>query len=137
MKFDIKAIIILILLLTSTIFGFMWFFNGNDASNEKVKQLEMNYEKLEKEKKALDSKILSLQVKFTELDKKDKQLDLIVEKSKIETKLAEIKANKSKEDLNKLKINIDKNNKEIEKLKKSQPSLTDDELLKSLIEKTK
>jgi len=52
MKFDIKTILILILLAASTIFGLKWFFSGNDASKEKIKQLEAEYKKLEQDKAA-------------------------------------------------------------------------------------
>ena len=122
MKFDLKTILILVLLAASTVFGLMWFFGGSDASKEKVKQLEAEYKKLEEDKKAADAK--------------DKQLTIAVTKSKADAKLAQEKAKKSKADLDKVQGGITENRKEIEALKKNPPVLTDDELLEALIKKT-
>ena len=136
MKFDLKTILILVLLAASTVFGLMWFFGGSDASKEKVKQLEAEYKKLEEDKKVADAKILVWQGKFKVADAKDKQLAIAVTKSKADAKLAQEKAKKSKADLDKVQGGITENRKEIEALKKNPPVLTDDELLKALIKKT-
>jgi hypothetical protein len=136
MKFDLKTILILVLLVISTVFGLMWFFGGNDASKEKVKQLEQEYEKLEKEKTLVDANILLLQSKYNTLDIKDKKLEIEIKKSKSDTKLAEEKARKSKLDLDKVQDGITNNRKEIERLRKNPPVLTDEELLDALIKKT-
>jgi hypothetical protein len=136
MKFDLKTILILVLLAASTVFGLMWFFGGSDASKEKVKQLEAEYKKLEEDKKAADAKILVWQGKFAAADAKDKQLAIAVTKSKADAKLAQEKAKKSKADLDKVQGGITENRKEIEALKKNPPVLTDDELLEALIKKT-
>lgn len=136
MKFDLKTILILVLLVASTVFGLMWFFGGNDTSKEKVKQLEAEYKKLEEDKKAADAKILVWQDKFNVADAKDKKLAAAVTKSKADVKLAEEKAKKSKADLDKVQGGITENRKEIEALKKNPPVLTDDELLEALIKKT-
>ena len=136
MKFDIKTILILILLAASTIFGLKWFFSGNDASKEKINQLEAEYKKLEQDKAAADAKILVWQGKFNAADAKDKQLTIAVTKSKADAKLAQEKAKKSKADLDKVQGGITENRKEIEALKKNPPVLTDDELLEALIKKT-
>jgi hypothetical protein len=136
MKFDLKTILILVLLAASTVFGLMWFFGGSDASKEKVKQLEAEYKKLEEDKKAADAKILVWQGKFKVADAKDKQLAIAVTKSKADAKLAQEKAKKSKADLDKVQGDITENRKEIEALKKNPPVLTDDELLEALIKKT-
>jgi peptidoglycan hydrolase CwlO-like protein len=135
-KLDIKTILILILLLISTVFGLMWFFRGNDASKERVKQLEAEYEKLEQEKATADAKILVWQGKFNAADAKDKKLAMEVTKSKADAKLADARAKKSKADLDKVQSGITENRKEIEALKKTPPVLTDDELLEALIKKT-
>ena len=135
-KLDIKAILILILLLVSTVFGLMWFFSGSDASKEKVKQLEEEYKKLEDDKKSADAKILVWQGKFNAADAKDKKLAMEVAKSKADAKLAEERAKKSRVDLDKVQSGIAENRKEIEALKKNPPILTDDELLEALIKKT-
>lgn len=136
MKFDIKTILILILLAASTIFGLKWFFSGNDASKEKIKQLEAEYKKLEQDKAAADAKILVWQGKFNAADAKDKQLAAAVTRSKADAKLADEKAKKSKADLDKIQGGIAENRKEIEALKKNPPVLSDDELLEALIKKT-
>jgi hypothetical protein len=136
MKFDIKTILILILLAASTIFGLKWFFSGNDASKEKIKQLEAEYKKLEQDKAAADAKILVWQGKFNAADAKDKQLAAAVTRSKADAKLADEKAKKSKADLDKVQGGIAENRKEIEALKKNPPVLSDDELLEALIKKT-
>jgi peptidoglycan hydrolase CwlO-like protein len=136
MKFDVKTILILILLAATTIFGLKWFFSGNDASKEKIKQLEAEYKKLEQDKAAADAKILVWQGKFNVADAKDKQLAAAIIKSKADVKLADEKAKKSKEDLDKVQGGIAENRKEIESLKKNPPVLSDDELLEALIKKT-
>jgi predicted negative regulator of RcsB-dependent stress response len=38
-QLDIKSILILILLGLTILFGFKWFFSGDKASKERVKQL--------------------------------------------------------------------------------------------------
>ena len=136
MKFDLKTILILVLLAASTVFGLMWFFGGSDASKERVKQLEAEYKKLEQDKAAADAKILVWQGRFNAADIKDKQLSVAIIKSKADAKIADEKAKKSKADLDIVHNNITENRKEIETLKKNPPVLTDDELLESLIKKT-
>ena len=136
MKFDIKTILILILLAAATLFGLKWFFSGSDASKEKIKQLEAEYKKLEQDKAAADAKILVWQGKFNAADAKDKQLSAAVNRSKADAKLADEKAKKSKADLDKVLGGITENRKEIEALKKNPPVLSDDELLEALIKKT-
>ena len=136
MKFDIKTILILILLAAATLFGLKWFFSGSDASKEKIKQLETEYKKLEQDKAAADAKILVWQGRFNAADIKDKQLSVAIIKSKADAKIADEKAKKSKADLDIVHNNITENRKEIETLKKNPPVLTDDELLESLIKKT-
>jgi chromosome segregation ATPase len=136
MKFDFNKILIIILLITSVGFGLTWYFGGSDASNERVKQLEAEYKKLEQDKAAADAKILVWQDKFNVADAKDKQLAVAVTKSKADAKLADEKAKKSKADLDKVQGGIAENRKEIEALKKNPPVLTDDELLEALIKKT-
>lgn len=135
MKFDIKNILILILLLASTIFGFMWFLGGNDVSKEKIKQLETEYKKLEHDKAAADVKISQWQLKYQEADKKDKEMTVQILKLKSESKIAEEKAKKSKVDLDKVQNGIAENRREIDELRKTPPILGDDELLESLTKK--
>jgi chromosome segregation ATPase len=135
-KFDPRTIIIIVLLLASIIFGSMWFYGGNDASKEKVKQLESDFKKLEAEKAAADAKISEWKDKYTDADRRDKTLSSQINGLKIDSKIAEEKAKKSKADLDKVQNGISENRKEIEDLKKNPPKLTDEELLASLIKKT-
>jgi len=134
-KLDFKTIIILVLLLMSTIFGLMWFFGGNDASKQKVKELEAEFKKLEKDKEAADVKIAQWQTKYKEADAKDAELEIQVAKLKSDYKIAEQKANKSKIELDKVQGGISENRKEIEHLKKNPPTLSDEQLLEALIKK--
>ncbi len=61
MKLDIKSWIIIVLLGISIIFVGMWYFKGDDASKQKVKELETEIEQIKKEKAQHDAKIKSLQ----------------------------------------------------------------------------
>lgn len=135
MKFDIRTSLILILLLSSTIFGFKWFFSGDDASKEKIKQLEEQFKQLEADKAAADIKIVQWQTKFQNADRKDKALESEINRLKIDSKIAQEKAKKSKENLDNIQSAIIENRKKIEDLKKNPPELTDDELLEALIKK--
>ena len=134
-KFDIKTIIIIVLLVFSVIFGLMWFFGGNDASKERVKQLESEFKKLEEDKAAADAKIADWQNKYNDADKRDKELETEVVKLKSDSKIAQEKAKKSKEDLDKVQGGITENRKEIENLKNNPPTLSDEQLLEALIKK--
>jgi len=136
MKFDIKTSLILILLLLTSIFGLKWFFADNDASKEKIKQLDEQFKVLEADKKAADVKITHWQKKFREADTRDKKLQLEINRLKNEARIAEERAKKSKADLDKVQSSIANGREEIENLKKNPPVLTDDELLEALIEKT-
>lgn len=136
MKFDIKTSLILILLLLTSIFGFKWFFGGNDDSKEKIKQLEEQFKVLEADKEAADVKIVHWQEKFKEADSRDKKLQSEINKLKIDAKISEERAKKSKADLDKVQSSIANGREEIENLKKNPPVLTDDELLEALIKKT-
>jgi chromosome segregation ATPase len=136
MKFDIKTSLILILLLLTGILGFKWFFGGDDASKEKIKQLDEKFRVLEADKGAADAKIIHWQKKFSESDTRDKKLQSEINRLKIEARIAEERAKKSKADLDKVQSSIANGREEIEDLKKNPPVLTDDELLEALIEKT-
>ena len=74
MKLDIKSILILILLGLTLLFGFKWFFSGDKASKERVKQLEEDYKKLEKDKEAAEAKIAAWKEIFDKKDKEDKKV---------------------------------------------------------------
>jgi chromosome segregation ATPase len=134
-KFDIKTVVIVLLLLSSTVFGFMWFFSGNEVSKDRVKQLEADFKKLESEKAAADAKITEWKGKYVEADKMDKVLSGQISGLKKDSRISEEKARKSKEDLDNVQNGISENRKEIENLKKNPPKLSDDELMEALIKK--
>ena len=115
--------------------GFKWFFSGDDASKEKIKQLEEQFKQLEADKAAADIKIVQWQTKFQNADRKDKALESEINRLKIDSKIAQEKAKKSKENLDNIQSAIIENRKKIEDLKKNPPELTDDELLEALIKK--
>lgn len=137
MKYDIKMIIIIVLLLTSVLFGLSWYLSGDDVSKERVKQLEKDYKKLEEEKKLIDKNILYWKEKFNMSDLKDKKLQLEIDKIKSDVKLAKDNANKSKKELDIIRSNSKKIIEEIEEIKRNPKVLTDDELLKELTKKTR
>ncbi len=137
MKYDIKMIIIIILLLTSVLFGLNWYLSGDDVSKERVKKLEQDYKKLEEEKKLIDKNILYWKEKFNNSDIKDKKLQNEINKIKSDVKLAKDNADKSKKELDIIKGNARKVIEEIEEFKRNPKVLTDDELLEELTKKTR
>jgi predicted negative regulator of RcsB-dependent stress response len=137
MKYDIKTIIILVLLGFTIILGYKWYFSGDDVSKEKVKQLEIENKKLEFDKKNSDIEINRWKVKFTDLDITDKKLKLEVSKSIKDAKDALIKANKSKLDLDNLQKGLNETRRKIEEFEKNPPNRTGDALLESIKNRTK
>lgn len=137
MKYDIKMIIIIILLLTSVLFGLNWYLSGDDVSKERVKKLEQDYKKLEEEKKLIDKNILYWKEKFNNSDIKDKKLQNEINKIKSDVKLAKDNADKSKKELDIIKGNARKVIEEIEEFKRNPKVLTDNELLEELTKKTR
>ena len=137
MKYDIKTIIILVLLGFTIILGYKWYFSGDDVSKEKVKQLERENKKLESDKKNSDIEINKWKVKFTDLDITDKKLKLEVSKSIKDAKDALIKANKSKLDLDNLQKRLNETRRKIEEFEKNPPNRTGDALLESIKNRTK
>ena len=73
MKYDIKTILVLVLLATTVLFGYNWYF-GDNGSKDKIKELDEKYSKLEAEKKERDLEIAKLQKSFVEKDTLDKKL---------------------------------------------------------------
>ena len=74
MKFDIKTIIILVLLGVSLLFGYKWFFSSDPSLKQRLKEIEAEYNALEEKKKESDKKIKGLEIEFVDLQKKDKAL---------------------------------------------------------------
>ena len=74
-KDKIYLILISVLLLTSLIFGYKWFYSGNSASKERVKQLEAEFKELEKKKKESDTRIKYWETQFAALQAKSDSLN--------------------------------------------------------------
>ena len=137
MKLDIKSILILILLGLTLLFGFKWFFSGDKASKERVKQLEQEFKNLENQKKAVDLEIATWKEKSDSLKKLDIKLQAELAKQEAQTRKAEIEANKSKANLAKLRGDLAETQQKIEEIKNNPPNRTGDALLESLKNKAK
>ena len=137
MKLDIKSILILVLLGLTLLFGFKWFFSGDKASKERVKQLEQEFKDLENQKKAVDLEITTWRAKSDSLRQLDIKLQAEITKQEALTKKAEAEANKSKANLNKLKSDLAETQHKIEEIKNNPPNRTGDALLESLKNKAK
>ena len=136
MKLDFTKILILFLLVSTIGFGLTWYFGGFDASKERVKQLEEDYKKLEKEKEAAEAKIVAWKEIFDKKDKEDKKMTQEVINAKTDANVAKINAEKAKAELTKLQGGMSQTRKEIEEMRNNPKTLTDDELLEDLIKNT-
>jgi Tfp pilus assembly protein PilO len=137
MKLDLKSIFIIILLATTILFGYKWFFSGNKESKEIVKQLEKEFKELEKQKKSVDIDILQWRAKSDSLKTIDAKLKSELAKQEALTKAAEKEAKKSKDNLDKMRKDLEETRKNIEQIKNNPPNRTGDALLESLKNKTK
>jgi len=136
MKLDFTKILILFLLVSTIGFGLTWYFGGFDASKERVKQLEEDYKKLEKEKEAAEATITAWKEIFDKKDKEDKKMTQEVIKAKTDANVAKINAERAKAELSKLQGGMSQTRKEIEEMRNNPKALTDDELLEDLIKNT-
>ena len=137
MKLDIKSILILILLGFTLLFGFKWFFSGDKASKERVKQLEQQFKELEAQKKVVDLEIITWRAKSDSLKQLDVKLQAEIAKQESLTKKAEAEANRSKANLDKMRHDLAETQRKIEEIKNHPPNRTGDDLLESLKNKTK
>lgn len=137
MKLDIKSILILILLGFTLLFGFKWFFSGDKASKERVKQLEQQFKELEAQKKVVDLEIITWRAKSDSLKQLDVKLQAEIAKQESLTKKAEAEANRSKANLDKMRHDLAETQRKIEEIKNHPPNRTGDALLESLKNKTK
>jgi chromosome segregation ATPase len=133
---DFKKIVIIFLLVSTIGFGLTWYFGGFDASKQRVKQLEEEYKKLEKEKEAAEAKIAIWQDIYNKKDAEDKKLAIEVGTAKANAQRAKEDAEKAKKDLSRLQGGMTQTRKEIEELRNNPKVLTDDELLEDLIKNT-
>ena len=136
MKLDLKSILILVLLLTTLIFGYKWFYSNGSASKERIKQLELEFKELEKKKLANILEIDSLKNVFNLLKLEDARLKEELIKLENEARLAEITAAQSKQRFAELQAQLAETRRKIEEFKKNPPNRTGDALLQSLKNKT-
>ena len=136
-KDKLYLILISILLLTALIFGYKWFYSGNSASKERVKQLETEFKELEEKKKASDARIKYWETNFATLQAKSDSLKAEIDALERQTKAAEAEAKKSKARFEELSKELAKTRHNIEEFKKNPPNRTGDLLLESLKNKTK
>ena len=136
MKLDFTKILILFLLILTIGFGLTWYFGGFDASKQRVKELEEDYKKLEKEKEAAEAKVEAWKEIFNEKDKQDKKMTQEVINAKTDANIARINAEKAKAELSKIQNSMSITRKEIEEMRNNPKAMTDDELLEDLIKNT-
>jgi len=136
MKLDFTKILILFLLISTIGFGLTWYFGGFDASKQRVKELEEDYKKLEKEKEAAEAKVEAWKEIFNEKDKQDKKMTQEVINAKTDANIARINAEKAKAELSKIQNSMSITRKEIEEMRNNPKAMTDDELLEDLIKNT-
>ena len=136
MKLDFTKILILFLLISTIGFGLTWYFGVFDASKQRVKELEEDYKKLEKEKEAAEAKVEAWKEIFNEKDKQDKKMTQEVINAKTDANIARINAEKAKAELSKIQNSMSITRKEIEEMRNNPKAMTDDELLEDLIKNT-
>lgn len=137
MKFDVKSIIILVLLLTSIGFGLNWYFSGDDASKQRVKELENQLVKLDKDLKESDKRLKESEVKSDSLEKVTKKSQLEAARQAELTKKAEATVAKYKVELDKAKQNTIIVKEKIKEMENKPANRTEQELIESLKNKTK
>jgi hypothetical protein len=136
MKFDLKNLVLLLLSISTIVFGLSWYFDGNNYKAE-YKKLDDEYNILEAQKKVADGKIAAWKEVYNKRDLEDKRLTKEVINAKIEANIAKERANRSEKTLLDLQTGLKETRNRIEEIQKSGKSLTDDELLKDLIKNTK
>jgi len=136
MKLDFTKILILFLFVSTIGFGLTWYFGGFDASKQRIKELEEDYKKLEKEKEVAEAKVEAWKEIFNEKDKQDKKMTQEIINAKTDANIARINAEKAKAELSKIENNMSITRKEIEEMRNNPKVMTDDELLEDLIKNT-
>lgn len=137
MKFNVKNIIILVLLTTSILFGLNWYFSGNDKSKERVKQLEKELVELDKKLEESDKKLKESEEKSANLEKITKKSQEEAAKQAQLTKQAEAVVLKYKKELDKAKANTNLVKETIKKMEDKPANRTEQSLTESLKNKTK
>ncbi len=136
-KFDIKSILILVLLGFSLVFFYKWYFSGLDGYKKEIKRLHSENKILQNKRDSVSLIIKGLEIDFVKLQKQDSLLKIKIQNSENDVRLAKDKANKSKSELDNLRKDLDNTKKQIEELQKNPLNRTGDDLLNSLKIKTK
>lgn len=131
-KIDFKIILIIILLITTTIFGYKWFFQSDDLIEYKLKQLKDENEQLQKNIDSLTLNIEKYNNEYIEFTKKRDSLNKVIKESEIEIEKAKSKAEKSLKELNKIRKDFSEIQNKIKELEKSPMKREDDDLINSI-----
>lgn len=134
---DIKSILVLFFLVISLFFGYKWLYGGNSESRKRVKELEKEFNELEKQKEENAKSILVWKNRFDSLQTEGNRLHEELKLLEKTTQEAEAAAEKSKSSLEKLRKELAETRKKIDKIKKDPPVKGEDALLQSLKNKTK
>lgn len=133
---DIKNLIILILLIFSLVFGYIWFWGGGKTYRDKIKNLEKTRLELVKERTKLEQQVDSLKIINELLIKNDEKLKVDIEKKDEEIRKLNKKFERSIIEFNDLKQKIKDTQIKIEEIKKNPIKRTGENLLNSLKNKT-
>lgn len=131
-EIDLKTILIIILLITTTIFGYKWFFQTEDLIKYKVKEYEEENKRLQKDIDSLTINIEKYNKEYTEFIKSKDSLDKLIKESEIEIEKAKSNAEKSLQELNKLREEFLEIQNKIKKLEKSPIKREGDDLINSI-----
>jgi len=137
MKLDIKSILILVLLGFTLIFGYKWYFSGDDTSEEKLNQLQEQYDEIEKEKQESNKRLNDNSIIIDSLMVADSLNTERIALLDFNVREAEDKAEESAGKLSEMQKQLAATRKKIEELKKNPPNRTGDDLLNSIKNKTK
>lgn len=131
-EIDLKTILIIILLITTTIFGYKWFFQTEDLIKYKVKEYEEENKRLQKDIDSLTINIEKYNKEYTEFIKSKDSLDKLIKESEIEIEKAKSNAEKSLQELNKVREEFLEIQNKIKKLEKSPIKREGDDLINSI-----
>ena len=138
MKFDLKNILILILIIISSFSVWKWMTKVDDTkSKERIKELENEFRKLEIRKDSVDNNIKTLELEFEKLELKDSLLMEENKKLSQEAKQAESEAKVWKTRLQSSQKKQEETRSKIKQLEKNPIKREGNDLLESLKNKTK
>lgn len=135
MKLDIKSIIIIVLLLTSIVFGLKWFLSNDYPVKDD--ELKKEIVQLDKELKESKEKLRLSEIKSDSLEKVTAQNYIDAIKQAELTKQAEKNVLKYKEELKKARANTELIKENIKRLEDNPSNRTGNSLIESIKNKTK